>query len=247
MLDRYYFLASLPALGDLGDEPPMGLAELLEHLAGSWSRHLLVSTIILLDDLVKRESYLAGELEEVDPTVLSVQQGYGEQPLPESLLEFLGAEDSGQQSGALADKIWEAYFRLADATATRLGSQFLADWVRFEVSLRNALVTVRAKRLGLEPASYVIARDLSTANEDFDAVLADWASSPNPLVGQQVLLRFRWDWLDLHDAWFSFRDDELAAYAGRLLLQQEWMRITADGFQRPEAAAAVAAADESTG
>ncbi len=245
MLDRYYFLASLPALGDLGTEPPMGLAELLEHLAGSWPRHLLVSTIVLLVDLVKREGYLAGEVEEVEPTVLSVQQGYGEQPLPESLLEFLDAEDSGQQSGILADRMWEAYFRLADATATRLGSQFLADWVRFEVSLRNALVTVRSKRLGLEPASYVVARDLSTADDDFEAVLAEWASSPNPLVGQQVLLRFRWDWLDLHDAWFSFRDDELAAYAIRLILQQEWMRITGDGLKRP--AAEAAAVDESTG
>jgi hypothetical protein len=141
--------------------------------------------------------------------------------------------------------MWEAYFRLADATARRLGSQFLADWVRFEVSLRNALATARAKRLGLDPADYLVARDLSTADEDFDSVLAEWASSPNPLAGQQVLLRFRWNWLDLHDAWFSFRDDELAAYAGRLLLQQEWMRITAGGPKR--AAAEAAAGNESTG
>lgn len=245
MLDRYYFLASLPALGDLGTEPPMGLAELLEHLAGSWARHQLVSTVILLDDLIKREGYLAGELEEVDPAVLSVQQGYGEQPLPESLLEFMGPEETSQHSGALADRVWEAYFRLADATATRLGSQLLADWVRFEVSLRNALVTARAKRLGLEPASYLVAPDLSTADDDFEAVVSEWASSPTPLVGQQILLRFRWNWLGLHDAWFTFRDDELAAYAGRLLLQQEWMRITADGLKRP--AAETASGSESTG
>ncbi len=245
MLDRHYFLTSLPALGDLGTEAPMGLAELLEHLDGSWSRHELVSTIFLLVDLVHREGYLAGEVEEFDPAVLSVQQGYGEQPLPESLLEFMAPEESGQQSGILADRVWEAYFRLADARAKSLNSRFLAQWVPFEVSLRNALVTARAKRLGLEPANYIVARDLSTANEDFEPVLAEWASAPNPLVGQQVLLRFRWDWLSWHDAWYSFRDDELAAYACRLVLLQEWMRITTGGAK--PAAAEAAAVNESTG
>jgi hypothetical protein len=238
MLDRYYFLAALPAMGELGTEPPMGFAELLEHLAGSWSRHVLLSTIFLLDDLVQREAHSAGELDEVDPAVLSVQQASGEQPLPDYLLEYLDANQA-QASGALADRVWEAYFRLAEAAAKRLGSRFLTDWVHYEVSLRNALVTLRAKRLGLEAAEYLVAKDLAVADEDFETVLAEWASAPTPLAGQQVLLRARWNWLDAHDAWFSFRDDELAAYAVRLILLQQWSRIASEAPQR-------VAADEAT-
>jgi hypothetical protein len=234
MLDRYYFLASLPAMGELGTEPPMGFAELLEHLAGSWSRHVLLGTIFLLDDLVQREAHLAGELAEVDPAVLSVQQASGEQPLPDRLVEYLQASQT-QTSGALADRLWEAYFRLAEAVAKRLGSPFLREWVHYEVSLRNALVTMRSKRLGLEAAEYRVAKDLSTLEGDFDAVLAEWASAPTPLAGQQVLLRARWTWVEAHDAWFSFRDDELAAYAIRLMLLQQWSRIASDTPKRAAA------------
>jgi len=36
----------------------------------------------------------------------------------------------------------------------------------------------------------------------------------------------RWAWLADNDAWFSFRDDELAVYAARLMLLHQWKRIT---------------------
>jgi hypothetical protein len=101
--------------------------------------------------------------------------------------------------------------------------------------LRNALVTMRSKRLGLEAADYLVAKDLSTLEGDFEAGLAEWASAPTPLVGQQVLLRARWTWLYAHDAWFSFRDDELAAYAIRLMLLQQWSRIASDVPKRAAA------------
>lgn len=231
MLDRYYFLASLPAMGELGTEPPMGFAELLEHLADSRSRHALVGSIFLLDDLMQRESHLAGELDEVDPAVLSIQQASDEQPLPRYLTGDFQLEQS-QPVGAAADRLWGAYFYHVADLAKRLGSRFLAEWVEHEVSLRNALVTLRAKRLGLEAADYLVAEDLATAGEDFEGVLAEWASAASPLVGQQVLLRARWSWLDEHDAWFSFSDDELAVYAVRLMLLQQWERIAAEVARR---------------
>jgi hypothetical protein len=58
------------------------------------------------------------------------------------------------------------------------------------------------------------------------------------LEGQKVLDRARWAWLDEHDRWFTFEDDELAAYAARLLLVNRWHRITSppaarEGSERP--------------
>ncbi len=186
MLDRYYYLASLPALGELGTEPALGFAELLEHLADSRGRHALVGSLFLWDDLLQREAYLAGELPEADPAVLTVQQAHNESPLP----------------------------------------GYLAAWVRCEVTLRNALAAARAKRLGLEAADYLVAADLALEGEEWAGVVTEWASSATPLAGQQVLLRARWAWLAENEAWFSFRDDELAVYAARLMLLHQWERIT---------------------
>jgi len=225
MLDRYYYLASLPALGELGTEPAMGFAELLEHLADHRGRHQLVGSLFLLDDLLQREAYLAGELPETDPAVLTVQQAQNESPLPDCLVREPAADASGLR-GPAVDRLWECYFRYVANLAERLQCPFLAAWVRHEVTLRNTLAAARAKRLGLEPTDYLVAADLTLSGESLADVLAEWAASATPLAGQQVLLRARWTWLAEHDAWFSFRDDELAVYAARLMLLHQWARMT---------------------
>lgn len=229
MLDRYYYLASLPALGDLGTDPGMGFAELLEHLSDHPGRHELVGSLFLLDDLLQRESYLAGELPQTDPAVLTVQQAHNESPLPDRLVG--DAEPDANASGGLAfDRLWERYFRYVASLAERLKCRFLAGWVRYEVTLRNTLAATRARRLGLDAADYLVAADLGLEGDALAEVLAEvvaeWASSATPLAGQQVLLRARWSWLAANDAWFSFRDDELAVYAARLMLLHQWARIT---------------------
>ncbi|MCJ7542993.1 MAG: hypothetical protein MUP47_00235, partial [Phycisphaerae bacterium] len=105
---------------------------------------------------------------------------------------------------------------------------FLAQWVGYEVALRNALAAARAQALGLEAADYLVATDLGQADGDLSAVVGEWAAAPNPLAGLRVLDAARWDWLAWHDAWFSFQDDELIAYAAKLVLLDRWQRLTAE-------------------
>jgi hypothetical protein len=231
MLDRYYYMASLPALGELGTEAPMGFCELLEHLSDSRPRYELVASLFLLDDLMQREAFLAGEIEEVDPAVLSIQQARNEGPLPESLAGDSVAEAKGAL-GVAADRLWDAYFRYVFGVAQRRKSEFLRAWVTFEVTLRNALVAARSKRLGLDGSEYFVATDLVGSDDELAGLVGEWAAAATPLAGQQVLLRGRWAWLDENDAWFSFRDDELAAYAARLMLLRQWERIAAEGAGR---------------
>jgi hypothetical protein len=47
----------------------------------------------------------------------------------------------------------------------------------------------------------------------------------NPLSGLKVLDRARWDWLSRNDRAYSFENDEIAAYAAKLMLLHRWRRL----------------------
>jgi hypothetical protein len=223
-LDRYYYIASLPALGELDTPPPMGFAELWEWLADHRRWSDLVGSLFLLDDLRQREAYLSGEVQSMDPTVLSVSQMLNRSPLPEYLVPEPG-ETEGPPRRVAADSLWEAYFRYAAQLADCWRSSFLAAWAAREVALRNALAAARAERLGLEKADYLVAADLAAEDEDLAGLVSEWAAAPTPLAGQQRLLRAQWDWLAEHDSHFTFDEDELLVYAARLMLLVQWRRV----------------------
>jgi hypothetical protein len=218
---RHFYITTLPALGELGSSPSsMGLADLLEHIEENRAWREQLEALLLLDDLFQREALLAGEIDDVEPAVLSLQQAQGEAPLPEAL-NFPAAD---QTKALQADLLWERYFRYAHQLALSHNSRFLAGWVEFEVALRNALATARARRLGLEESDYLVAADLAHSDEDLAQLLSEWEAAPTPLAGLRVMIRARWSWLERHDAWFSFSVDELLAYAARVMLLEQWRR-----------------------
>jgi len=218
--DRYYYLSALPALGGLGSVAPIGAAHLLEHVGEETKRGKLFGTVFLLNDLLEREAFLAGEIEEVSPVVLTVQQSRNEASLP----EFLAPQLEGDLDSLEADRLWERYFHHAAEMGRTLGSPLLVRWAGYEAALRNALAEARAKRLGIEGASYRVGDDLPDCEEDFSGMLSEWAAAETPLAGLRVVIRARWDWLGMNDAWFSFSEDELVAYAVRLMLLEQWRR-----------------------
>ncbi|MCS7304138.1 MAG: DUF2764 domain-containing protein [Thermoguttaceae bacterium] len=219
----YYLLASLPSLGEIGTSPPMGLAELLDWLEPSSRYARLAGLVFLSDDLLQREAFLAGQLQEPAPAVLEVGQIRNESPLP----DFLIPPEEGEEIARRAlqtDQVWAAYFRYVIHISQIEKAPFLNRWARMEVSLRNALAQERAKRLGLEPTDYLVAQELADPEADFTEMLREWASAPTPLAGWRVVLRQRWNWCRANEAWFSFTEDELLVYAVRLLLLHQWRR-----------------------
>jgi len=221
---NFYLGSSLPPLGDLGSTPPLALADLAEHVREFAGARSLVEAILLGDDLLEREALLAGERTEVAPAVLTAAQARNEAPLP----EYLVGEEGEAPRRIAADALWEAYFRHAAAVARRRTSAMLAQWVAHEVAMRNALAAERAKALGLEPADYVVAPDLAEADPDLGALVAEWAAAPDPLAGMRVLDHARWRWLLDHEGWFTFADDEVAAYAAKLMLLHRWHRLAGE-------------------
>lgn len=235
--DRYYCLSALPTLGELGRAPPLSPDQLLEHLAPCPTARRVAEVLFLHDDLLQREGVGAGELSSVRPVVLTDEQVRGESPLPAYLSACLPergrsqsgdaqAESSGDPARVLpADTTWEAYFRHAADMARTCACGFLADWVAFEVGLRNALVISRAKELGLDADAYLVAVELGEPDESFTEIVDKRAAAATPLAELETLIKVRWAWLTQHEAWFSFSDDEFAAYAGKLMLLIQFERL----------------------
>ena len=224
---NYYLLTVLPSLGEPGSDPPLTPLAMLEMLASAAGSHELASLIFLSDDLQLRQAVLAGEIpaEQAEPVVLSAEQARDEAPLPIFLVAESDDGDSGGAAQLGLDRVWAIYF--AHAAKVARGSDMLAEWVRYEVGLRNALAGARAKALGLDGARYLVMPELGYDADQYTRALGEWSAAPNPLAGLQALDAARWAWIGEHDAWFTFKDDELAAYAARLVILHRWKRIAA--------------------
>jgi hypothetical protein len=223
--ERFFYITTLPAIGELGNAPPMKLADLMDHVEDRKKWWELVGALILLDDLKQREALLAGEVDEVEPAVLTAAQASGDSPLPDYLVT---GEEREQTPTIETDTLWADYFHWATEVGHRHGSRFLVDWVGFEVALRNALAAARARRLELEERGYLIATDLATDEADLEPVVREWEAAQNPLDGLRVIMRAQWAWIDQHESWYSFDADELLVYAARIMLLEQWGRVKSE-------------------
>jgi len=220
---NYYHLAYLPSLGEPGDPVEITGSELLLQLLDGGEKTAageITEAILISDDLLQRDSFIAGQIDEPRPSVLTVAQVQDEDPLPESLF----AETAAQESRKV-DSTWDLYFRYAHSTAERLNSRFLSAWIGYEVALRNAIAEKRAQDLGLDPGDYLVATDLASGDVSRD--VADWiaATAQTPLAGQKSLDTARWRWLNETEPYYSFGDDEICAYAARFVVADRWARL----------------------
>lgn len=233
---NFYLITALEPLAGPPAEPPITPAELREHVSPSPSATERVDVVLLGDDLLQREAFLAGELdgEDVRPAVLEPAQVRNEAALPREL----SGGGSPADARAATDSVQAAYFRHAAEVARRRSSAFLHAWISFEVSLRNALAQERAKALGLSAEDYLVAADLGGSPREASQAVNEWMSASDPLEAMRALDRARWRWLTSNDSWYSFSDDELAAYAAKLVLLTRWQRISRAGQEDSSAAGA---------
>jgi len=219
--DNLYLLSALPTLDELGSVPPMSLARLLEQVVASEGNHLVLEALLLSDDLLQRQAFLSNEIDHAEPAVLSAAQARDEEPLPD-YLEPASEDISGQNT---IDALWDTYYQYTAGVAETQKNSFLQRWIEYEVGLRNALVAARANALKLDSQEYLVAEELGSAKEDFSNLINEWTAAPDPISGLKVLDTARWQWLWENDGWFTFKDDELAAYGAKLMLIQRWYRL----------------------
>ncbi len=232
-----YLLGLLPSLDPIGSIPPLNKAGLLEQVRDSKGPVRTVEMLLLSDDLAQYQALLAEEVEkdQVDLAILSLDRGENEEVLPSFLLPAESAEspEGEKESERISiDGIWARYFQHAASVAKRAGSPFLKAWIKFEVGLRNALVTARSRKLELDPTAYLVAPELADKKADFNPIVSAWSAAADPLAAMEVLDKARWDWLEEHGGWYSFADCEIEVYAARLVLLHRWRRILSEKQQR---------------
>ncbi|MBT3201560.1 MAG: DUF2764 family protein [Phycisphaerales bacterium] len=217
--NNYYLITSLDTLESLTSAPPLSNAEFMAKVADTPGAGALVEVLLLSDDLILRQAILAGEIQEATPAVLTSAQLTDEEPLP----EYLVSTDSTPRRIA-GDALWAEYYRHASNVAKQYRCNFLIDWLAYEVAMRNALAESRAKTLGLDPNEYLVEPQLGSP-DSFSSIIGEWSAAVNPLSGLKVLDRARWDWLSRNDRAYSFENDEIAAYAAKLMLLHRWRRL----------------------
>lgn len=231
MARRYYFLlSSLPRLPELGEAPPMALQAFHGLVVQAPAALALIEAVLLEQDLLSREAALAGELERPEPVVLTAEQVSGTEPLPECL-----TGESPRPRRVAADATWEAYYRYSRRLATAGRCEFVRRWVGFEVALRNALASARARALDLDPYEYLVAEEIADADAPVAEIVSAWSAAADPLSALRVLDGRRWAWIDEHSRYFTFALDELAGYARKLVLVCRWHVLARDQARAAQA------------
>ena len=228
MKQHFYLLCVLPDLGDFRSVPPVNKRELLAAVTESAGPADIVSALLLSDDLLQREAVLAGEIEpdSADLAVLSLPQIAADEALPDFLQSGQRDQSDFSDRSIAVDAIWLNYFLSVSKIARRSRSQFLTAWVGFEVGMRNALARARAEALDLDPAPYMVAEELEDSEFSFESTVAGWKAASNPLEALETLDRTRWNWAIEHERWYSFSDDEIAAYTAKTMILHRWHRMT---------------------
>ncbi len=113
---------------------------------------------------------------------------------------------------------WRLYADRVERVAEQARLPVLADWIRVETGLKSALEALRARRLEEEVPDFEGDPALASAAEA-------WALAKDPIEGERRLDEARWRWLDENVRFFGYGDEELFAYAARLLLLERWARI----------------------
>lgn len=224
---NFYLLCILKALGPFGSPPPVSKQEFLALVKDCDGPKDIVEALLLSEDLLQREAVLADEIEpdQADMAILSVTQKQDVQPLPDFLISEPDDTPENLKTLIDVDAMWQRYFHYAKKVSRDAGSPFLSAWVGFEVGLRNAMAIARAEALELDSTSYLVAPELANQVVPFDGIIADWASASNPLEALETLDRARWHHFIENERWFSFSDDEVAAYTAKLMLLHRWHRI----------------------
>lgn len=162
--------------------------------------------------------------------------------LPSYMLRFLNSifEPQGDQASKYAHLSYEdrlsAYYY---AAAGRVRNNFLAQWFRFNQTLRNVLTIYTCRRLGWEACDYIVGDSeieeklLASKAKDFDlteeepliGAMVQIAEEANIAKRERLIDALRWNWLEAHTFDMFFDIEVVLAYYIRLGIVERWTKL----------------------
>lgn len=196
------------------------------------------------DDEVEEQSLLP--IAELKRCAYMASRGRAERRsdlLPSYMLRFINdvfepqRDDQAPQSFALSyeDRLSAYYY----AAAGKVRNSFLAEWFRFNQTLRNVLTIYTCQRLGWEPRDYVVGdgeieqKLLTSRAKDFDL------AEDEPMIGSMIQIAqeadiakrermidaLRWSWLEERTFAMFFDVELLLSYYIRLGIVERWAKL----------------------
>lgn len=224
---KYHRLvASLPALPLQPEPPPLALGELVamlrEELTPAHWR--LAEGLIARIDVANVEALLMQRGTPPDPRGV-FEPGQLTARGGASLPDFLADPLRRQEEGALARAqvpglLWQGYCRHLVALAEEAGSQFLRDWVAFELPLLSSLAALRAERLGVDAGAERL--DEPPAPSRHDDLLARLADEPDPQARERQADNARLLAIESFSGIDPFAVDAVLAYLASSLILDRW-------------------------
>lgn len=225
---NFNLLTTLPALGEPGSRPPLDLEEFLNIISVNERAVRIAKVIFVAEDILRREA-ASQNGEAQAPMVLTPEEfSAGSLSLPEPVRKRISIEEEWFGEADIEEEDFVKFLNYAFITAEEEQSTFVRELIGFEVALRNALVRYRAKKLDKDPGGHELAREMEARDVDLYYLFTRIEELENP--GDQTFLveQIRWDWVLNNDCWFTFSDDEVAAYGIKLFLLQRWYRMEQD-------------------
>lgn len=196
------------------------------------------------DDEVEEQSLLP--IAELKRCAYMASRGRAERRsdlLPSYMLRFINdvfepqQDEQAPQSFALSyeDRLSAYYY----AAAGKVRNSFLAEWFRFNQTLRNVLTIYTCQRLGWEPRDYVVGdgeieqKLLTSRAKDFDL------AEDEPMIGSMIQIAqeadiakrermidaLRWSWLEERTFAMFFDVELLLSYYIRLGIVERWAKL----------------------
>ena len=148
------------------------------------------------------------------------------QSLPESFQEMFFSFNSKTESEWMTS-VYAAWLDMLTKTSKEIGSSLLAEWAKWEYSLRINLMIDRFKRAGIEFDEYEIVPDFLRFDSQYntDYIVEAYRKCSEPMNAEKTIDQFRLDYLRNSAISYSFSADELIAYMLELRIYARYSRL----------------------
>lgn len=155
---------------------------------------------------------------------------------------YQAPEDSQEEETEAPRQVQSDEDRLAQlyyASASGSKNAFLADWFRFNQTLRNVLLIYTCRQLGWDPEHYIVgdspieealltskAKDFGLGEElPYIAQIIHIAEEKDIAKRERLIDVLRWQWLEEHTVWTVFDIENVLSYYLRLGIIERWQRL----------------------